>query len=109
MVEGHDLAEFARSMAEQPGTGRVIAMYGGETAGNLNVVVVGWADNTTTVIAVTDTRGNTYALAAPMVTIAGAPPLRQAIYYAKNIAGGTNTVNVTFSAAPNFPAIQASS
>src|SRR5262249_4162869 len=69
-----------------------------QTAGDLNVVIVGWGDNAHTVTGVTDTRGNTYAVAAPMATGAGtvAPPLRQAIYYAKNIAGGTNTVTVHF-------------
>ena len=32
-----------------------------QTAGNLNVVAVGWNDTTSTVSSVTDSRGNTYA------------------------------------------------
>ena len=34
-----------------------------QSAGDLNVVVVGWNDATTTVSSVTDTSGNTYTLA----------------------------------------------
>ena len=34
-----------------------------QTAGDLNVVVVGWSDNTSTVQSVKDSAGNTYTLA----------------------------------------------
>ena len=57
-----------------------------QTAGNLNVVVVGWNDTTSTVSGVTDSQGNSYALAIGPTTGTG---LRQSIYYAKNIAGGS--------------------
>ena len=42
-----------------------------QTAGNLNVVIIGWNDATTTVSSVADTEGNTYAIAAPLVTGTG--------------------------------------
>jgi hypothetical protein len=70
-----------------------------QTAGNLNIVAVGWNDTTSSVSNVTDSRGNTYTLAVGPTTGTG---LRQSIYYAKNIAAGSNTVTVTFSAAAAF-------
>ena len=53
-----------------------------EAAGNLNVVVVGWSDTTSSVASVTDDNTNTYKLVG---TTAG-HGLSQAIYYAPNIA-----------------------
>lgn len=44
-------------------------------------------------------RGNTYQLAAP-TTRSGV--ISQAIYYAKNVAGGSNTVTVTMSASTPY-------
>lgn len=74
-----------------------------QTAGNLNVVVVGWNDASATVASVTDSNGNTYALAAtteatpvPVSAAASQLGVSQAIYYAKNIKAGSNTVTVTF-------------
>ncbi len=67
-----------------------------QTAGNLNVVEVGWNDTTSSVNTVTDSKGNSYALAVGPTSGTG---LRQSIYYAKNIVGGSNTVTVTFSKA----------
>ncbi len=71
-----------------------------QTAGDLNVVIIGWADATTTVSTMTDTEGNTYVAALPLTVSTG---LSQVIYYAKNIAGDSTTPNqitVTFSQAP---------
>jgi hypothetical protein len=70
-----------------------------QTAGNLNIVAVGWNDTTSTVNTVTDTRGNTYTLALGPTSGTG---VRQSIYYARNIAGGSNTVTVTFNQAATF-------
>jgi hypothetical protein len=73
-----------------------------QTAGNLNVVVVGWNDSTSTISTVTDSVGNTYAVAAARIAQSGTAS--QAIYYAKNIASaaaGANTVTVTFNVAAN--------
>ena len=77
-----------------------------QTAGNLNVVIIGWNDTTTTVSSVTDTEGNTYAIAAPLVIGTG---LSQIIYFAKNIAGeasNPNEVTVTFSSAAPAPDVR---
>jgi hypothetical protein len=70
-----------------------------QTAGNLNIVVVGWNDTTSTVTSVSDSLGNTYAQAGGMITGSGA---RQSIYYAKNIAAGSNTVTVVFNQAARY-------
>ena len=78
-----------------------------QTAGDLNVVVVGWNDSTTTVSAVTDSKGNAYARAVGPTIVTGS--LSQSIYYAKNIvaaAAGANAVTVTFSAAAAYPDIR---
>ena len=74
-----------------------------QTAGDLNVVVVGWNDNTSTVQSVKDSAGNTYKLAIGPTSGGG---LQQSIYYAANILAGTNTVTVTFSQAAAFPDIR---
>ena len=77
-----------------------------QTAGNLNVVVVGWNDTTHTVSSVTDSSSNTYVRAVGP-TVGGG--ISQSIYYAKSIAGAAanaNTVTVTFSAAATAPDIR---
>jgi len=75
-----------------------------QTAGNLNIVVIGWTDTTTTVQSVTDSDLNTYTLAFSPTVGTG---LSQAIYYAKNIAAGSgNLVTVTFNAAAQNPNVR---
>ncbi len=75
-----------------------------QSAGDLNVVVVGWNDSTSTVSSVTDSAGNSYALARAAVT---GTNLTQAIYYAKNIvASSTNTVTVQFNQGASFPDVR---
>lgn len=74
-----------------------------EIAGDLNIVVAGWNDTTSSVSSVTDTLGNTYTLAVGPTTASG---LRQSIYYAKNIKGGSNTVTVSFNQAAAYPDIR---
>jgi len=77
-----------------------------QTAGNLNVVVVGWNDATAAVNSVTDTSGNVYTRAV------GPTPgsaLSQSIYSAKNIVpagAGVNRVTVAFSPSANAPDIR---
>ena len=74
-----------------------------QTAGDLNLVAVGWNDTSATVQSVTDTAGNIYTLAAgPLKGTA----LTQSIYYAKNILAGSNAVTVTFSKAALFPDVR---
>jgi hypothetical protein len=52
------------------------------------------------VSSVTDSRGNGYALAVGPTKATG---LTSAIYYAKNIAGGSNAVTVTFNGTAAYP------
>src|SRR5437879_3518956 len=54
-----------------------------QTAGNLNVVVVGWNDASALVQSVVDSRGNTYQRAVGPTVRAGSAT--QSIYYAANI------------------------
>ena len=78
-----------------------------QVAGDLNVIVVGWNDSTAAVKAVTDSRGNTYALAVGPTVQSGYAS--QSIYYAKNIVSataGANTVTVTFASAATSPDIR---
>ena len=76
-----------------------VAYPAAQTAGNLNIVVVGWNDSTSTGSSLSDSRGNVYVQAGPTQT---GTALRQAIYYAKNIAGGSNSVTVNFNQAATF-------
>jgi hypothetical protein len=85
-----------------------VAYTAAQSAGNLNVVVVGWNDSTATVSSVTDTAGNVYTLAVGPTAISGVES--QSIYYAKNIAAAAanaNVVTVTFSGAAAYPDIRA--
>ena len=79
-----------------------------QSAGHLNVVVVGWNDTTHSVVSVTDSAHNIYSLAVgPTVNAAGS--LSQSIYYAQNITAapaGGNTVTVTFNGPTAFPDIR---
>jgi hypothetical protein len=70
-----------------------------QTAGNLNIVVVGWNDTTSAVSSITDSKGNTYSRA---IGPTAGTALTQSIYYAKNIAAGSNTVTVTFNKAAAY-------
>ena len=92
------------SATPQTATASVPVTYpAAQTAGDLNVVVVGWNDNTSTVQSVKDSAGNTYTLAVGPTVGTG---LEQSIYYAANIVGGSNTVTVTFSQAAAYPDIR---
>jgi Galactose oxidase-like, Early set domain/Glyoxal oxidase N-terminus len=75
-----------------------------QTAGNLNIVAVGWGDTTSSISSVTDSKGNTYTRA---VGPTSTTRLQHAIYYAKNIAGGSsNTVTVKFNQAAAYPDVR---
>src|SRR5581483_5296266 len=92
---------------QMPQTTVSVTFTAAQSAGDLNVVVVGWNNSTATVTGITDTKGNAYALAVgPTVQ---APVASQSIYYAKNIVAagaGANIVTVTFSGAATFPDIR---
>ena len=80
-----------------------VAYTTAQTAGDLNVVVVGWNDTTATVQSVKDSAGNTYSLA---IGPTSGTALRQSIYYAPNIVAGSNTVTVTLSQAAAYPDVR---
>ena len=77
------------------------------SAGDTNILAIGWNNATSNITSVTDSAGNTYQLAVPTARGTG---ISQAIYYASNIkaaAAGTNTVTVTFNTSTPFVDIRA--
>jgi Putative Ig domain len=76
------------------------AFPGNNTAGNLIVVFVR-ASTTSQTVTVTDTAGNTYALAVMQTQTSDGHQVR--IFYAKSATSGPNTVTATFSATNNHP------
>jgi hypothetical protein len=71
---------------------------GAQTAGNTNIVAIGFNNITSTISSVVDSAGNVYQVAAPLTR--NGTSLSQAIYYAPAIAAAaTNTITVTFSGA----------
>ena len=92
------------SATPQTKTATVTVTYAtAETAGDLNIVAVGWNDTTATVQSVKDSAGNTYSLAIGPTIGTG---LQESIYYASKIVGGSNTVTVTFNQSANAPDIR---
>jgi len=92
------------AVPQTPQTTVSLAYSGAQTSGNLNVVAIGWSDSSAQVQSVTDSRGNSYALASGPTVQPGIQS--QAIYYAANIASSaanTNAVTVTFTGAATFP------
>src|SRR5438477_1610990 len=78
-----------------------------QTAGNLNVVVVGWNDSTAQVASVTDSKGNAYQRAVGPTIQTGLAT--QSIYYSAGIAAApanANAVRVTFTALAAYPDIR---
>ncbi len=84
-----------------------VPMTNPQGSGNTNVVVIGWGDTVSLVSSVTDTEGNTYQQALPVIN---GTSLSQVIYYAKNIkgdGGGTpNTMTVSFNRAAGSPDVR---
>jgi chitodextrinase len=92
---------------QTPQTTVNVTFTAAQTAGNLNIVVVGWNDSTATVAIVTDSKSNAYQVAVGPTVQSGVAS--QSIYYAKNIvaaAAGSNIVKVTFASAAAFPDIR---
>ena len=86
---------FVQQAQNTPGSGLTSTFSAAETAGDFNVVIVGWGDQTSSVNSVTDNNSNTYVL----VGTSGGDGVSQAIYYANNISVSTNpaaTITVTF-------------
>src|SRR4029453_4954989 len=92
------------AVPQTPQSTVTVAYIGPQTAGNLNVVLVGWNDGTATVTSVTDSRGNAYAVAVPPTVMTGTAS--HDIYYAAHIAAraaGANTVTVRVKAEAPVP------
>lgn len=87
----------ARSKQVTTGTVNSLAFTNANTAGDLIVVYVVW-DNASPVT-VSDSRGNTYASVAPATPWGAGGVWRAQMFYAKNVASGTNTVTATFQGA----------
>jgi hypothetical protein len=96
-------AQVAAATPQVPTQVVTVTYPGAQTAGDLNIVVVGWNDTTSTVQSVKDSAGNTYSLA---IGPTSGTALRQSIYYATNIVGGSNTVTVTFNQAAAYPDVR---
>jgi hypothetical protein len=94
------------AVPQTPQTTVTVRYTAAQTAGNLNVVAVGWNDATSHVLTVNDTSGNLYSRAVATVQ----PGLQShSIYYAANIAAAavnTNVVTLTFDAAADYPDVR---
>jgi hypothetical protein len=84
---------------QSPQTTGLVCCLVPQTAGNVNVAVVGWKDTKASIRAVVDTSGNSYQVAVPTFRGSG---MSQALYYASGIREGDNTVMVTFDRPASF-------
>ena len=82
----------ARAQEVNSGRTNSLAFAGGNTAGNLIVVSVLWGN--TGGVTLADTRGNAYVAASPRT--AWGTNWSEQTFFAKNVAGGPNTVTATF-------------
>jgi hypothetical protein len=99
-VQGH------YAVSQTPQTSVTVQYSSAQTAGDLNVVIVGWNDSVKQVSSLSDSMGNVYQLAVGPTVTGG---LSQSIYYAKNIAAANaaaNAVTVTFSGLASYPDIR---
>jgi hypothetical protein len=103
LPSGITFMQQANAIPQQPAATVLVSYASSQFAGDLNVVVVGWNDTTASIQSVTDSRGNSYQLAVGPTKGNG---LSQAIYYATNIVGGSNTVTVQFDQPASYPDIQ---
>ena len=87
----------ARQKRITSGTVNSLAFSSPNTAGNLSVVYVAWSNAGP--VTISDTRGNTYAPVAPATAWGTTQGWRSQLFYAKNIAGGSNTVTARFGSA----------
>src|SRR2546429_3245665 len=85
-------------------TATISATYNSaQTAGNMNVVAIGWDSSFITLKTLTDSKGNSYKLAVSYVDSTG---ITQATYYAPNVvaaAAGANRITATLSASTDWP------
>lgn len=88
-------AQQAAGVSQTATASQSAALPASQAAHGTNVVFVGWLALGTSITSVTDTRGNAYALVVPSP---GSATYGLALYVAKDIAAGANTVTVAFSA-----------
>ena len=74
-----------------------VAFTNNNTAGNLIVAYVIW--NNTGAVSLSDSRGNAYASAGARRDMGQSGRWSSQVFYAKNVAGGANTVTATFASA----------
>jgi hypothetical protein len=72
------------------------------TPGSLLIAFIDWGDAVNSLLSVTDTFGNVYTPALPLVQLAGYAA-SAAIYWAKNTGSGANTVTANFNTAVHGP------
>lgn len=94
---------FVQTRAKEvtSGTTNALAFNNANTAGNLIVVYVIWGNTNT--VSLSDSRANTYTSAAPRTTWGS--NWNSQVFYARNVAAGTNTVTATFATAINSFAV----
>lgn len=85
---------------QTPVSSLALALSVPQVSSDLLVVFIGWGDTSAAITTVTDSRGDTFALAAGPTK--RTTTITQSAYYAKNIAGGSNTVTVHFNKAAKF-------
>jgi len=100
---GISFVQVAAATPQTPTATVNVSYPAAQAQGNLNVVVVGWNDTTALVQSVKDSAGNTYNLA---IGPTSGTALRQSIYYAPNIVGGSNTLTVAFNQAAIAPDVR---
>ncbi len=100
---GISFVQVASATPQSPTATVSVSYPAAQTLGDLNVVVVGWNDTVAAVQSVQDSAGNSYSLA---IGPTSGPGLLQSIYYAANIASGSNTVTVTFNQAAAYPDVR---
>jgi len=97
---------FVQSSYTAPATSTasVSATYSAaQSAGDLNVVVIGWSDTTASISSITDSGGNVDVRATTGVS---AGNCTESVYYAKNISSasaGGDTLTVTFNTSALYP------
>ena len=96
--------EQVASAEDMSQAGETIAFGKPQLAGDLDVVMIGWF-KAGTLASVSDSAGNSYAIAAGPTTIASGMET-QVIYYACGIRAGANTVTVTFQDASQDPDVR---
>jgi GH35 family endo-1,4-beta-xylanase len=103
---GPEYVQGAYSAPQTPQSTVTVPFPNAQTAGDLNIAMVGWNDDSTQISSVTDSNGNTYRLAVGPTTISGG--ISQSIYYAtiSESAAGTNAVRVTFASGAAYPDVR---